>query len=79
MNPKTRSRIINILQLLLVVISGMMAFVQTIPIGDAAPEWLREYAYLWPLVLAAASALQRVVLVLGDFFDDWQINASFRQ
>lgn len=58
---------------------SVMAFVELVPVdGDLVPELMKRYAYLWPLVIGAASILQRVVLVIGDYVDDGTINESFK-
>lgn len=69
-----KNKIINFLGLLLALSGGVMAYADKLDhlqlISPKVAQW-------WPVVLAGATFLDRLVRIIGDYVDDGQINQSF--
>jgi len=72
--PTVKNKIINFLGLLLALSGGIMAYADKL---DQLQLISPKVAQWWPVVLAAATFLDRLVRVVGDYLDDGQMNQSF--
>lgn len=70
-----KSKILNVLSLLLVLTAGVAAYADKIKALEIVPE---KFAWLWPFILIGSAALNRITLIVGDVIDDWQLNNSFK-
>lgn len=69
-----RNQILNIILVALSVVGFLLAMTDKI----GALPFLNQYSHLFPIFIGGAVALRAVLRVLGDFFDDWTINDSFK-
>jgi hypothetical protein len=70
-----KSKILNILSLLLVITAGVAAWADKIQPLGLVPE---KFAWLWPFILVGSALVNRVALLIGDALDDGALNDSFK-
>lgn len=70
-----KSKLLNVLSLILVLTAGLAAYADRIEKLAIIPE---QYAWLWPFVLTVSAVINRIAAIIGDFADDWQLNGSFK-